>query len=210
MSEENLVFGWGVNDVDYNVVKHEVVNGKRKQVWICPYYRKWKEILRRCFDLKYQGKQPTYKNCTVCDEWKYLSNFIKWVDSQPNTDWQICEPDKDFLVQGNKHYSPDTVVFVSSKANSFIIDCGKSRGKYMIGVCDSGKAYKNKPYQAQCSNPFGGSAHIGRFQTELEAHKAWQDRKHEYACKLADEQSDERVASRLREMYAPYKDWTKV
>jgi hypothetical protein len=47
------------------------------------------------------------------------------------------------------------------------------------------------------------------FPTELEAHKAWQARKHELACMLADLQTDDRIASRLREMYAPDKNWTK-
>jgi hypothetical protein len=52
------------------------------------------------------------------------------------------------------------------------------------------------------------SRHIGYFKTELEAHKAWQARKHEYALQLADLQSDERVAEVLRTKYAPDKDWT--
>lgn len=48
-----LVCGWGVNDVDYNVYRYEVINGKQKQVWCCPYYRKWVAIIRRCFCDKY-------------------------------------------------------------------------------------------------------------------------------------------------------------
>lgn len=207
--KNKLLFGWGVNDVDYEVTRHEIVNGKRKKVWTCPYYMKWGNILQRCLYLKHKERRPNYKGCTVTEEWKHLSDFIEWVDSQPNKDWMNCEPDKDFLSIGNKHYSPDTVVFISNKVNSFILDRGKSRGSYMIGVSYDPRNKKN-PYQARCCNPFGGSAYIGLFSTELEAHLAWQSRKHEYACMLADLQSDERVASRLREMYAPDKDWTKV
>ena len=36
--KNKLVYGWGVNDVDYNVYRTEVVDGKKKNVWRCPYY----------------------------------------------------------------------------------------------------------------------------------------------------------------------------
>lgn len=186
-SLEPTVYGLGVVDVDYNITRSEMVDGKSKVVWRCPYYRKWNHILERCFCLKYQERQPTYKGCTVTEEWKYLSDFIKWVENQPNKDWEDCEPDKDFLSVGNKQYSPETVVFVSSKVNKFINDHGRSRGDYMIGVCY--QPYKNKknPYYTQCHNPFGGSRHVGYYPTELEAHLAWRARKYELALQLADE-----------------------
>ncbi|QCQ61849.1 putative DNA binding protein [Rheinheimera phage vB_RspM_Barba19A] len=209
MARKGLVYGVGRNDAEYDVYRTEVVNGKQKVVWRCPYYQKWIGILERCLCPKKQARNPTYKGCTVTEDWRYLSNFIKWVDSQHNKDWQNCEPDKDFLSVGNKHYSPDTVVFVPRKVNNFIIDSINKRGDYMIGVSCEPRSKKN-PYLAQCSNPFGGSRRVGLFPTELEAHLAWQTKKHTYACLLADLQTDERVASRLREMYAPDKDWTKV
>ena len=39
--------------------------------------------------------------------------------------------------------------------------------------------------------------------SEYEAHEAWKARKHEHACKLADIQSDVRVAKVLRTRYCP-------
>lgn len=209
---DKLVYGWGIVDVDYSVYKTEElprVVGKRNQniTWRCPYYVKWCGILQRCLCPKLQERHHTYKGCTVTEEWKYLSNFIKWVDSQPNGDWINCEPDKDFLSEGNKQYSPETVVFVSKKVNQFIVDSGKTRGECLIGVSHYPERAKN-PYLARCRNPFGSSSYVGIYMTEIEAHKAWQARKHQHACHLADLQSDERIASRLREMYAPDKDWT--
>jgi hypothetical protein len=129
----------GINDVNYPVCKYEempTVNGNRKQkcVWECPYYRKWRSIIKRCFSTKLQEKYPTYKGCSITEDWKRLSNFIIWVDNQPNKDWRNSNLDKDFLVSGNKHYSPETCVFISSVVNTFIIDSGRARGKYMIGV----------------------------------------------------------------------------
>lgn len=209
--KNKLIHGWAVNDVDYEVTRTEVVNGKKKIVWVCPYYKKWKDILKRCLCPKFQTKRPTYKGCTVTDEWKHLSDFIKWVDSQPNRDWMNCESDKDFLFEGNKHYGPETVVFVPKKVNIFITDRGKARGDCMIGVCYKPYDSKKNPYQAYCCNPFiGGQKYLGCYPTEIEAHLAWQAKKHEYACRLAALQTDERIAKVLRERYTPDKDWTKV
>lgn len=204
--KSSLVCGWGINDADYPVHKTEVVNGKRKITWVCPYYVKWHSIIVRCFDPKYLSRQPTYVGCTIDPEWKYLSNFIKWVDSQPNRDWMNCVPDKDFLSEGNKHYGQDTVVFISKQLNAFILDSGKTRGLYMIGVSPSGG--KKNPYLSSINSPFSDRNYIGIFPTELEAHLAWQAKKHEYACQLADLQDDPRVAKALRERYAPDKDWS--
>lgn len=184
--KDKLIYGWGVVDVDYNVTRSEIIKGEWKTVWVCPYYRKWKDILQRCFCPKFQEKNPTYKDCTVTDGWKHLSDFIKWVDSQPNRDWESCDADKDFLSAGNKHYSSETVVFISGKVNGFITDCGKTRGDYMIGVNYVPNQSKKNPYQVSCRNPFGGSRHVGYYPTEIEANKAWQARKHELALQLAE------------------------
>lgn len=204
------VYGWGINDVDYRVYRTEVVQGRHQIVWTCPYYLKWKSMVQRCFCPKYQEKHPTYKGCTICDEWRYLSNFIRWVDSQPNRDWQSCQLDKDFISVSDKFYSQSTAVFVSKEVNNFIKDCYKSRGGSMIGVCFYPRRKKN-PYKAQCCSPFGGKReYIGMFPTEIGAHLAWKAKKHEYACVLADLQEDGRVAKALRERYAPDKDWTNA
>lgn len=202
------VYGWGINDVNYVTNVKKIIEGRQKTIWVCPYYRDWCDILTRCFNKKYLVKQPTYKDCSVCSEWKYLSKFIEWVDSQPNKGWVNCVPDKDFLSVGRKHYSPETVVYISQSLNSFIIDSGKVRGHLMLGV--SFMAGRKSPYRVQCNNPFLKKIeHVGYFTTEVEAHKAWQAKKHEHALKLADLQDDPRVADALRERYSPDKDWTK-
>ena len=112
---------------------------------------------------------------------------------------------KDFLSVGNKHYSPETVVFVSSTVNKFIIGNGNNRGDYMIGVSFVPNLKKNS-YKAECSSPFGGRGYIGVFPTE---DLAWA-KKHQYACMLADLQEDERISSAYARCMLPIKDWTKV
>ena len=208
MSGKNrLVFGVGVNDVDYSVCKTSPVGGVKSVVWTCPYYVKWKEMLRRCYSKNFQEKSPNYIGCSVDPQWLYLSNFVRWVDSQPSKDWQNYHLDKDLLMMGNKCYSPTTVVFVSPIVNLFVIDRSNFRGCCMLGVDLLRKG--GMPYRASCRDPFKvNTQHIGYFNTEIEAHKAWQTRKHEYALQLADLQSDERVAEVLRTKYAPDKDWT--
>jgi hypothetical protein len=206
--DRKLTYGWGINDADYKVTKYSIVDGKYKQVWVCPYYEDWRGILERCLCPNFQKNWTSYLGCSIVVEWKYLSNFIKWVDSQPNRNWQNCVLDKDLLIRNNKIYSPDTAIYIPNKLNCFITDSKKSRGQLMIGVTTN-KLDKNKPYLSQCNNPFGqGGKNLGYYRTELEAHKAWQAKKHEYACQLADLQQDPRVAKVLRERYAPDKDWT--
>lgn len=211
MKEIKLVRGVGIKDVDYVVQKTRPVapvNGKRKQVlvWICPYYEKWRNMVIRCYCKKYQTKNPTYEGTTIDPDWLYLSNFIKWVDSQPNKDWQNCSLDKDILVQGNKHYSPETCVFIPESLNNFVLASSATRGKYLLGVYWH---KEKKKFKAQCSDPFKvNSVHVGYFNTELEAHKAWQAKKHEYACQLAELQDDPRISRILMSKYASDNDLT--
>jgi len=207
-SNYKLVYGVGINDVNYFVCKTSSVGGVNKIIWTCPYYEKWRGMLRRCYSEKHQAKAPTYVGCTVDPDWLYLSNFVKWVDEQPNRDWQNCHLDKDLLVKDNKHYSPSTAVFVSPIVNTFVIDRGNFRGGCMLGV-DLLRDGGWLSYRASCSDPFKvNKQHVGCFKTEMEAHLAWQAKKHEYACQLADLQSDEIVAEVLRTKYAPDKDWS--
>lgn len=195
-----LVYGWGINDADRNVYKTETTNGKRKNIWQCPYYRDWCSLLSRVFSKK---TGATYKSVLICDEWKLFSNFKKWVDGQPNRNWEDCQIDKDFLSKENKIYSPETCVYISAKLNSFITERTNDRGLYKIGVT----WHKHrKLFVAQCANPFGKTAYekrgyIGGFNTEIEAHFAWKEKKHEYALLLAKNESDNRVVDKLSNMY---------
>ena len=188
----------GVNDADYPISKGERINGKYKTTWTCPFYSRWKDMLKRCYSENYHQQQPTYNDCTVCDEWLYFSNFKKWMEKQ---DWEGKQLDKDFLVKGNRVYSPDTCVFLHSKINSFFLDCGSNRGKYLIGVGwreDRGK------FRASCRDPFTGKwCHLGYFTSEEEAHEAWRLQKKEHAIKLAESEwvTEERVRAALQNWF---------
>ena len=204
MKTKKLVHGVGINDADYVVRRFEtiVVNDKQKlkRVWVCPFYRTWKSMLRRCYSIKTQNNQPTYIGCTVSKEWLTFSNFRSWMETQ---NFEGNQLDKDLLIEGNKVYSPQTCVFVTQTVNNFTIDSGASRGEWLIGV------YWHKPtekFMSQCSNPFTKKReHLGYFDSELEAHEAWLKRKLELAYELAAIQTDERVAEALIDRYSNYK-----
>ena len=203
MKSKKLVYGVGINDADYVVEKYETieVNGKqkRKLVWYCPYYRTWKNMLKRCYYTKLQERQPTYKGCSVSDEWLRFSNFKRWMEVQ---DWECKQLDKDLLFSGNRVYSAETCVFVSSIVNSFTIDCTASRGEWLVGVDWNKRAGK---FMSRCRNPFTKkSEYLGLFLNEVEAHQAWLKCKLELAYLLAAEQTDGRVAKALIERYTNY------
>lgn len=199
--KNKLVFGWGINDADYQVQLYDTLGDTLKRKWICPYYEDWYDIIRRSKSDKLKSERHTYRDVSVCEEWKYFSNFKKWVDSQPNKDWVNCQADKDILCYNKpKIYSPETVVYITESLNQFLKDRGNDRGKYKLGVSKQGNGYV-----AKCSNPFSNNnedgRYLGYFSTELEAHLAWKAKKHEYACVWADLQEDVRVSEVLRSIY---------
>ena len=188
-----LVCGVGVNDADYPV--RPAINGEGVE---CPIYVSWKNMLRRCYGEKYKLRRPTYEGCSVYEGWLIFSKFKAWMETQ---DWKGKELDKDLLFAGNKVYSADTCVFVSSVVNGFLTDRGSCRGELPIGVNWHKRAGK---CVAQCRNPFTKKKdHLGLFNCPGMAHKAWKKRKHELACQLADIQTDDRVAAALRVRYLP-------
>lgn len=190
-TKAKLVFGVGINDADYHIGKKEYIDGKYKIVWMCPFYITWKEMLRRCYDKNLHDRLPSYKDCSVCNEWLYFSKFKSWMETQ---DWKEKELDKDIILVGNKFYSPQTCVFVSSRVNLFIREKRKNNGLPAgVFLTKSGK------YQANGNGKF-----LGYYETAEQAHSVWLAFKLEKAYELAKEQSDERVAKGLIDRYENY------
>jgi len=208
MSNHKLVYGFGVNDADYVIytaVKEYHANEsgktklKRRIIWSCPFYERWKAMIRRCFHRKEQERSPTYIGCTVCEEWRYFSNFRAWMITQ---DWEGNQLDKDLIIPGNKVYSPETCIFISRGLNTFLIEKAAGRGEWPLGVTWSNY---HKKFKAVCSNPFNKKQdHLGYFSAPEPAHQAWLKHKLELAKMLAAEQDDPRVAKALVERYENY------
>lgn len=195
MAKKNKVYGVGINDADYKIIKIEYLGKSQKVLWRCPYYSRWRDMIKRCYSELEQKKYPSYKGCTVCEEWLLFSNFRGWMSSQ---DWDGKELDKDVLTEGNKIYSPETCIFVEKEVNLFLRSSPASRGNYPLGVhldSDSGK------FVAQCRQVKGKRKYLGLFGTPEEAHSAWMREKFKQARILASRQTDIRVAKALINRY---------
>lgn len=201
-------YGIGLNDVNYKVTLTERLPcGKYAQVWRCPYYEKWHSMFMRCYSSYYLEKQPTYRGCVVCEEWLLFSNFRKWMVGQ---EWRIpsgkaLHLDKDFLVEGNKIYSPETCIFLHQRVNNFRGDCAHRRGSCLLGTSWSKVMSK---FESCIKSPFSKKKNkLGYYESELEAHFAWKKQKHIYSCELANSEyvTDERVRQVLLHRYENYK-----
>jgi hypothetical protein len=176
-----LVCGIGINNADYCI--KPTINGKRV---MCYYYSTWKNMLKRCYDSKYQTKYTTYIGCSVCEEWLTFSNFKAWMEIQ---DWVDKQLDKDILIQNNKVYSPETCIFVTNEINNLFTKSDAARGEYKIGVYFHKRDGK---FVAKC-NVNGKQKHIGYYLTEEEAYQAYKVFKTAYIRNIALEQTDERL-----------------
>lgn len=127
-------------------------------------YMRWNGAMRRCYDLKYIEKYPTYRGCTVSEEWHSLQEFGMWHRKQKFSGFNY-HLDKDILVKGNKIYSPDTCCLVPQEINMLLTNNLASRGKYPQGVSSD----NNGRFVVQMSNRVGIPRYIGRFDTIEEA-----------------------------------------
>lgn len=100
----------------------------------------WYNMMMRCYSESYLKKTPTYKECEVCDRWLYFQNFcedIQYLEGynlwlEDSTKYVL---DKDYKIKGNKLYSPETCMFISSSLNTIISN--ESKHKY-IGISPEG------------------------------------------------------------------------
>lgn len=142
-------------------------------------YRVWRGILDRCFNVAFQEKEPTYKGCSICNEWLLFSAFEEWFNNHYVEGFEI---DKDLLSGvGCKLYSPETCVFLPMEINRFL--GGKStkiKEGLPLGVFISGKRFI----------AHHGGTYLGTFNTIEEARNTYLKAKKEYTTKLANKWKD--------------------
>ena len=143
-------------------------------------YLVWVAMLQRCYDKNYQEKQPTYKGCSVVEEWHNFQNFAKWFEENYNheymEDWAL---DKDILIKENKIYSPDTCAFVPRDINIFF-QKRKKESELPCGIRE-----KINRYQVVLTNQ-NGRTNFGSYKTLNEAINVAKIEKEKYAKYLAD------------------------
>lgn len=150
---------------------------------VAPYYARWNDMRKRCTSITLQDKNPTYKLVECCDEWKVFSSFKCWMEEQ---DWEGKQLDKDILVRDNKIYSPDRCLFVSPQVNTALL-LPKENSNTLRGVSRCNGRYRAKI----------GNKHLGYFDSEGAAHRAWQFAKSEELVALAIKQEDLRIKNAL-------------
>ena len=168
------VFGVGYFGIgDYKSMDE---NGKNTKC-----YNTWVHMLMRCYDPKYHEKKPTYKSCTVDEQWHNFQNFAQWYYSNYyEFEDEKLALDKDILHKSNKMYSPETCVFLPVSINSLFTKSNNTRGKFPIGV------YKNRnKFQAKLSKD-NRKIHLGLFNTPEEAFQAYKIAKEEYIKQIAE------------------------
>jgi len=207
MKERKLVYGFGVNDADYTVKTLTTIgykpNGRpiQKPLWTCPFYSRWRDMIRRCYSELELIKHPNYRGCSVDEQWSHLTIFKPWMETQ---DWQSKHLDKDLLIPNNKVYSPETCCFIDQTLNVFITDRRATKTDYLMGVSLTSVKGCTK-FRARCNNTFTGkNEHLGLFDTQEEAHQTWLTEKLRQAKILASLQTDRRVADALVDRYENY------
>ena len=151
-------------------------------------YKHWSSMIRRCYADNKNKFNPTYKDCSVCEEWHNFQNFGKWFDENYYTiENETMALDKDILVKGNKTYSPETCVFVPERINILFTKNNKIRGKYPIGV----SLGNNKKYKATISifdfvNNKKQSKHLGYFDNIEDAFNIYKKSKENNIKRTAD------------------------
>lgn len=140
-------------------------------------YKTWHEMIRRCYDKKKLKSNPSYFDCTVCDEWHNFQSFGDWYD---NNFYQIegeqMHLDKDILVKWNRVYSPESCIFVPARINCiFTKNGGKKKDDMPFGVIQNN--HKTKIYTAKCADDKGKTMYINSFNTVEEAFNAYKKHK---------------------------------
>lgn len=140
-------------------------------------YIAWFNMLSRCYDEKMLQTHPSYRGCSVCDQWLNFQVFAAWYDSQNAPDgWHV---DKDIRKPGNKVYSPDTCGLVPSEINQlFVRQKRKKNNGLPLGVfykpryTRDGVLTHNDIF-ASCKDSTGKQVHLGYFSSTNEAALAY-------------------------------------
>ena len=194
-------YNWTFKNVTYNSFK----NGKIK----CPYepryygvgfigegkykmsidrkhtdkYNIWYDMLKRCYDPKYQEKYPTYKNCKAEEYFLNFQHMGEWIeDNYYEVPGERMCLDKDILYKGNKIYSRETCIFVPQRINTLFVKSNKARGKDPIGVTPR----PSGNYQARCNNGYGKRIPLGTYPTEEEAFRVYKNYKEKVIKEVID------------------------
>ncbi|BBB66535.1 hypothetical protein UNDYM_2282 [Undibacterium sp. YM2] len=161
-------------------------------------YRMYSAMIGRCH--KGWGrfiKQKAYSDVKMFVEWMQemdgFQKFVTWANKQKGYR-KGYSPDKDLM--GSKAYSPDTVCFIPTEINGFLVE--QSRGKLPAGVHVNGKGFRVK------QSIDGKNIYYGTFPTIAEASAKYASVKEARAKELA-EKWKTRISKAAYEALIAYK-----
>lgn len=134
-------------------------------------YARWSGMLTRCYSSQYLDRFPSYKGCTVCEEWHNFQNFAKWYNENHPKDGKNYEIDKDLSNFGDsgKIYSPETCLFVTPQVNT-----EEAHAKSYTLIDPSGKVINIYNMKKFCEeNNLNDSHMISLSKGKLKQHKGW-------------------------------------
>lgn len=144
-----------------------------------PSYSAWRFLMMRLFCEKRLLVNPTYRGCTICKSWCNFQVFSDYFYSHESYGLGY-EVDKDLLISGNRHYSPETCVMIPQEIN-------KALKTVQVNSVVAGvrKRKSSKGYQVRVTE-HGKRRHVGEFYTEEEASAAYVKAKEDYIHSLAE------------------------
>lgn len=98
------------------------INGKDQPKWHYVAYKMWISMWARC-TCPTNKNYKYYKDCSIYSEFKYLSNFILWLESEKDFISFVDNPkgwniDKDIKFPDNRNYYPECMSLVTKTTNS--------------------------------------------------------------------------------------------
>ena len=115
-----MIYGVAINDMHRGWRNDDILNKK--------IYTIWYDMIKRCYSEKFHKKEPTYKNCYVCNKWLRLSGFVDDISKIPNYNRWVegskekrnpYQLDKDIKSNGtNKCYCLENCMFVTQEENT--------------------------------------------------------------------------------------------
>lgn len=153
-------------------------------------YRKWHDMLGRCYREASLKKRPLYRVVTVCDEWLNFQNFAKWYyENKIDIDEEI-HIDKDLICGEQKIYSPETCCIIPRNVNLLLKRTRKVLEESKDLPMGVGRTIgcKNK-YFAHVYEQ-GKYVHKGGFDTPEEAFEWYKEEKERFIKEVADRYKD--------------------